>query len=131
MAPLDAGPPRASPVRREDRRALVDAALDAALGAAPLTRASPFEVTAPPGRLGLLLANKVDGRGPTHVSAVRSESVLAGKVKVGDVLIGVDGEDVTGMHSREVTAVVGGRVESERVLRLLPAPEASPRQEWI
>ena len=52
--------------------------------------------------------------GPTHVSAVRSESVLAGKVHVGDVFVSIDGEDVSNLNSKEITIIMARKSESER-----------------
>ena len=55
--------------------------------------------------------------GPTHVSAVRSESVLAGKVHVGDIFISIDGEDVRRMNSKEITNIVACKAEFEQMLQ--------------
>ena len=54
--------------------------------------------------------------GPTHVSAVRSESVLAGKVYVCDVFVSIDidGEDVSNLNSKEITIIMARKSESER-----------------
>jgi hypothetical protein len=50
------------------------------LGAEPVPHPNTyFTLIAPPGRLGILLHGP-SSAGPTHVSAVRSTSVLAGKV---------------------------------------------------
>eukprot|EP00581_Thalassiosira_minuscula_P019359 CAMPEP_0183715336 /NCGR_PEP_ID=MMETSP0737-20130205/9599_1 /TAXON_ID=385413 /ORGANISM="Thalassiosira miniscula, Strain CCMP1093" /LENGTH=953 /DNA_ID=CAMNT_0025944427 /DNA_START=547 /DNA_END=3408 /DNA_ORIENTATION=+ len=103
------------------------------LGATPVPRGpAPFQITAPPGKLGILLSNKSGQKGPTHVSAVRSESVLAGKVHVGDVFMSIDGEDVTRMNSKEITNIMARKAEFERVLRFRPLVTGNPqRQEWI
>ena len=101
------------------------------LGAEAAPRPSPVRVVAPPGKLGILLANRAGRRGPSHVSAVRGGSVLAGRVRVGDVLTHVDGADVTGMSSREITGVVGRRRDEERVLTFLPVVEKGASDEWV
>jgi len=135
------------------------------LGAAPVPRGpTPFEIIAPPGKLGILLSNtpksslvgglhsttttQHDGssssssssfravgsnRGLAHVSAVRSESVLAGKVHVGDIFVSIDGEDVTQMNPKEITNVMARKAEFERVLKFRPLVSNSMllRQEWI
>ena len=49
-----------------------------------------------------------------NVSAVRSESVLAGKVHVCDVFVSIDGEDVSNMNSKEITIIMARKSESER-----------------
>lgn len=127
------------------------------LGAAPVPRGpTPFEIIAPPGKLGLLLSNtpkssnsgssqssssatlqnsrvSISTSGPTHVSAVRSESVLAGKVHVGDIFLSIDGEDVMEMNSKEITTVMACKAEFGRVLKFRPLVSSSMmlRQEWI
>jgi len=101
------------------------------LGATPAPRPAPVEVIAPPGKLGILLANKSGQQGPTHVSAVRSESVLAGKVHVGDRFVSIDGEDVTRMNSKEITTIMARKSEFERVLVLIPLQGLSRQQQWI
>ena len=91
------------------------------LGAEPVPRPSTyFTLIAPPGKLGILLSNAESNTGPTHVSAVRSTSVLAGQVHVGDVFVGIDGEDVTLMNSKEITSIMARKSEFQRELRLRP-----------
>lgn len=101
------------------------------IGAEPVPRPSLVEVIAPPGKLGILLANKVGTKGPTHVSAVRSESVLAGKVHVGDRFVSIDGEDVSGMNSREITSVMARKAEFQRVIVFVPVQMSHRAQDWI
>lgn len=101
------------------------------IGAEPIPRPSLVEVVAPPGKLGILLANKTGERGPTHVSAVRSESVLAGKVHVGDRFVSIDGEDVSGMNSREITAVMARKADYQRVIVFVPVRMNNRAQDWI
>lgn len=107
------------------------------LGAQPQPRSSdPFEVIAPPGKLGILLSTIPPGNrnGPTHISQVRSTSVLAGKVHVGDMFVAIDdNEDVIHMNSKEITQLMGSKSEFERVLRFKPliSSSAMDRNEWI
>ncbi len=125
------------------------------LGAAPAPRPNThFELEAPPGKLGILLSNvktrnheRVGGMinkhsnkildhkitGPTHVSSVRSTSVLAGRVHVGDIFLSIDGEDVTTMNSLQITSIMARKSDSIRVLRLQPLVNstAAQWQEWI
>lgn len=98
------------------------------LGAEPAPRPNTyFTLIAPPGKLGILLSNAKSSRqgngdstGPTHVSAVRSTSVLAGKVHVGDIFVSIDGEDVTLMNSKEITNIMAESNGRSRVLRFRP-----------
>jgi hypothetical protein len=93
------------------------------LGAQPAPRpTSLFSVTAPPGKLGILLSNAKVGKLGTYVSAIRSTSVLAGKVHIGDIFESIDGEDVTLMTSKEIMNIMASRAEFERELQLRPAP---------
>lgn len=101
------------------------------IGAEPVPRPSLVEVVAPSGKLGILLANKVGTQGPTHVSAVRSESVLAGKVHVGDRFVSIDGEDVSRMNSREITSIMARKAEFQRVIVFVPVQMSHGAQDWI
>jgi C-terminal processing protease CtpA/Prc len=50
------------------------------------------------------------------VHALKSESVLANQVEVGDHLLAVDGEDVTGMTALEVSKLISLKSDQSRVL---------------
>jgi C-terminal processing protease CtpA/Prc len=50
------------------------------------------------------------------VHALKSESVLANQVEVGDHLLAVDGEDVTGMTALEVSKLISLKSDQPRVL---------------
>ena len=104
------------------------------IGAEPIPRQNPIIVVAPPGKLGiLLLNNKIRGvpSTPTYVSAVRNESVLAGKVRVGDQLMKIDGEDVSQCNSKQIMAIMVTKSESERVLEFMCLQSSNDPQEWI
>ena len=79
--------------------------------------------TAPPGKLGLLLANLPGkGRG-TRVSGVRPGSVMEGRVPLEARLLAIDGEDVRRANVQEITTIMAGKSERERALVLLVPPE--------
>jgi hypothetical protein len=100
------------------------------LGAEPVPRPiTYFTLIAPPGKLGILLSNAESNTGPTHVSAVRSTSVLAGQVHVGDIFVSIDEEDVSLMNSKEITNIMARKSEFERELRLRPL--ASYNEPWV
>jgi hypothetical protein len=84
-----------------------------------------YTITAPPGKLGILLSNAKVGKVGTYVSAIRSTSVLAGKVHILDIFESIDGEDVTLMTSKEIMNIMASRAEFERELQLRPAPMES------
>jgi hypothetical protein len=81
-------------------------------------------VVAPPGKLGLILANKPDGRG-TVVSGVRPTSALVEKISTGDRIIAVDGEDVSHMNVSELTTIMTRKSDFDRKLTVVFFPPAS------
>lgn len=91
--------------------------------AAMRTLRSKVTVIAPPGKLGIILANRTDSHG-TVVSGVRTSSVLAEQVSPGDRIIEIDDEDVSQMNVKEITTIMSRKCEFERVLVLLAAPKA-------
>jgi PDZ domain len=87
----------------------------------PTTRRARITVTAPPGKLGIILANKADAKG-TVVSGVRTSSVLADKIAPGDRIVAIDGEDVSLMTVSEITSIMARKNEYERTLTVLTTP---------
>lgn len=79
-------------------------------------------VKAPPGKLGIILANRTDSKG-TVVSGVRTTSVLADKISPGDRIILIDGEDVSRMSVPEITSIMARKNDFERVLTVLITPQ--------
>ena len=90
--------------------------------AAARSMRSKVSVIAPPGKLGIILANRTDSRG-TVVSGVRTSSVLAEQVSPGDRIIAIDDEDVSQMNVKEITTIMARKSEFERVLTLLASPK--------
>mmetsp|Transcript_18400 Transcript_18400/g.52750 ORF Transcript_18400/g.52750 Transcript_18400/m.52750 type:complete len:1039 (+) Transcript_18400:807-3923(+) len=83
-----------------------------------VSKRTKVTVVAPPGKLGIILANKTDSKG-TVVSGVRTSSVLADKVSPGDRIIAIDGEDVSRMTVSEITTIMARKSEFERILTVL------------
>ncbi|KAL7431497.1 hypothetical protein ACHAXM_002696 [Skeletonema potamos] len=83
---------------------------------------SKVTIVAPPGKLGIILANRTDSRG-TVVSGVRTASVLATQISPGDRIIAIDDEDVSQMNVKEITTIMTRKSEFDRVLTLLAAPK--------
>jgi C-terminal processing protease CtpA/Prc len=79
-------------------------------------------VVAPPGKLGIILANKADSKG-TVVSGVRTSSVLAEKISPGDRIVAIDGEDVSRMTVSEITTIMSRKSDYERTLTILTTPK--------
>mmetsp|Transcript_29433 Transcript_29433/g.80851 ORF Transcript_29433/g.80851 Transcript_29433/m.80851 type:complete len:790 (-) Transcript_29433:1402-3771(-) len=87
-------------------------------------RRSRITVMAPPGKLGIILANKADSKG-TVVSGVRTSSVLAEKINPGDRIVAIDGEDVSLMTVSEITTIMARKADFERTLTVLTAPRSA------
>jgi hypothetical protein len=87
-----------------------------------IARRSKASVVAPPGKLGIILANKADSKG-TVVSGVRTSSVLAEKISPGDRIIAIDGEDVSRMTVSEITTIMSRKSDYERILTILTTPK--------
>jgi PDZ domain len=84
-------------------------------------RRSRITIQAPPGRLGIILANKADSRG-TVVSGVRSNSALSDRISPGDRIVAIDGEDVSLMTVSEITTIMARKADFERTLTVLTTP---------
>ena len=87
-------------------------------------RRSRISVMAPPGKLGIILANKADSKG-TVVSGVRTSSVLAEKISPGDRIVAIDGEDVSLMTVSEITTIMARKADFERTLTVLTTPRTA------
>ena len=87
-----------------------------------ITMRSKITVVAPPGKLGIILANRADSKG-TVVSGVRTSSVLAEKVSPGDRIVAIDGEDVSRMTVSEITTIMARKSEFDRALTVLTTPK--------
>ena len=83
-----------------------------------LSRRRRIVVIVPPGKLGLILANRNDESG-TVISAIRDHSTLKGTLSPGDKLVAVDGEDVTSMHASQITSLIVSKAERERRLTMV------------
>lgn len=92
------------------------------------SKRSKVTVIAPPGKLGIILANKADAKG-TVVSGVRTSSVLVDKVSPGDRIIGIDGEDVSRMTVSEITVIMSRKADYDRNLTILTLPKFTGRRE--
>jgi len=73
-----------------------------------------FEVAVPPGKLGMVIDTPNGGVPVVH--AIKTDSVMADRVRVGDRLISVDGEDVTTMTAVQVSKLISLRSDQHRLL---------------
>ena len=85
----------------------------------PIER-KPFSVVLPPGLLGIVLESRKYSRG-TVVVTVQQSSPAAKKIKAGDSIISIDGEDVSLKSANEVCARLAQKSQSYRTLTVLPA----------
>jgi len=76
-----------------------------------------FEVTVPAGKLGMVIDTPNGGVPVVH--AIKAESCLASKVKVGDRLVAVDGDDVTAMTAVQVSKLISLKSDQERMLAFI------------
>ncbi len=66
-----------------------------------------IEVIAPPGKLGVVIDTPMNGFPMVH--AIKESSVLADRVRIGDKLIAVDGEDTTEMSAIRVSKLISSK----------------------
>lgn len=97
-------------------------ALSVSTSTSAITRRTKISVIAPPGKLGIILANKADSKG-TVVSGVRTSSVLVDRISPGDRIVAIDGEDVSRMTVSEITTIMSRKAEYERRLTVLTVPK--------
>ena len=74
-----------------------------------------FDVVAPAGKLGMVIDTPNGGVPVVH--AIKDTSVLADRVRVGDRLVSVDGEDCTTMTAMQVSKLIS--LKSEKPARVL------------
>jgi hypothetical protein len=77
-------------------------------------RVKPFEVRAPPGKLGMVV--DTPNGGVPVVRAIKADSVLSGSVQIGDRLISVDRINVTSMTALEVSNLISLKQSQTRLL---------------
>ena len=73
---------------------------------------------APQGKLGVILANKHDGKG-TVVLEVHPDSPLLDMVKIGDKLLAIDGLPVSDLACSQITSIIAARQSHQRRLTVL------------
>lgn len=71
-----------------------------------------IDVIAPPGKLGVVIDNPTNSVPMVH--AIRETSVLADRVRIGDRLVAVDGEDTTDMSAIAVSKLISSNMNARR-----------------
>jgi C-terminal processing protease CtpA/Prc len=77
-------------------------------------RATTFAVRVPPGFLGFRVGSK--NGGVPEVQDIREDSILRGRVHIGDKLISVDQQDVSKMSGEQVSRLISSKQEYHRLL---------------
>ena len=78
-----------------------------------------FEIDAPAGTLGITLTTQNVGTNgsSTYVKDVNPVSILNGIVNVGDIILSIDGEDVSHLDANEIKIILARESKQVRVLR--------------
>lgn len=71
-----------------------------------------IEVLAPSGKLGVVIDTPLNGAPMVH--AIKESSVLADKIRIGDKLIAVDGEDTTDMSAIKVSKLISSKASNPK-----------------
>ncbi len=66
-----------------------------------------IEITAPPGKLGVVIDTPMNGVPMVH--AIKETSVLGSRIRIGDKLVSVDGEDTTQMSAIRVSKLISSK----------------------
>jgi len=73
-----------------------------------------FEVVAPPGKLGMVI-DRPKGSVP-QVHTIKPDSVMANRVRVGDEVVSVDGNDVTTWSAMQIGKLIASKTNQQRSL---------------
>lgn len=71
-----------------------------------------IDVIAPPGKLGVVIDNPTNSVPMVH--AIKETSVLSDRVRIGDKLVAVDGEDTTDMSAIGVSKLISSKAMNPR-----------------
>lgn len=86
----------------------------------------PFEIIVPAGKLGMVIDTPNGGFPIVH--AIKDTSILADRVRVGDRLVSVDGQDCTTMTAVQVSKLISLKSDQEsRVLVFVRSKAIKPR----
>ena len=82
-----------------------------------------IDVVAPPGKLGVVIDTPMNGAPMVH--AIKETSVLVDRVRIGDKLVSVDGEDTTEMSAIRVSKLISAKAMNAQ-RRMVFMRSASP-----
>jgi len=86
----------------------------------------PFEITVPAGKLGMVIDTPNGGFPVVH--AIKDTSILADKVRVGDRLVSVDGQDCTTMTAVQVSKLISLKSEQEKRVLVFVRSKTRPNK---
>ena len=81
-------------------------------------------VIAPAGKLGLMLADKIDSTGCV-VLGVQASSAMKDRLSLGDWIVAIDGEDVTRMTYNDIISIICRKAEYDREFTVVANNSAS------
>jgi len=80
-----------------------------------------IDVIAPPGKLGIVIDTPMNGFPMVH--AIKETSVLSDRVRIGDKLVSVDGEDTTELSAIRVSKLISSKaMNAQRHMIFLRSP---------
>jgi len=82
-----------------------------------------IDIIAPAGKLGVVIDTPMNG--PPIVHAIKETSVLADRVRIGDKLVSVDGEDTTELSAIRVSKLISSKAVNDQRYMIFMRP-ASP-----
>jgi hypothetical protein len=87
-----------------------------------------IDVVAPAGKLGVVIDTPMNGVPKVH--AIKESSVLADRVRIGDKLVSVDGQDTTDLSAIRVSKLISSKAMNERrhMVFMRPSSQAAEDQ---
>jgi C-terminal processing protease CtpA/Prc len=84
-----------------------------------------FEIIAPSGKLGVVIDTPYNGGNVPVVHAIKDTSILADRVRIGDKLLSVDGQDTRNMSAIKVSKLISAKAmePQRRLVFLRPGTE--------
>ena len=81
-----------------------------------IPEAKQVEVLPRQGPLCLYLASLFDAYGPTYIENVKPGSQLEGKVQIGDLIVSIDGVNVTTMPACEIVKLMSSKPDGAETI---------------
>ena len=82
-----------------------------------------IEIIVTPGKLGFIIDAPLDGHPVVH--SVKETSILGDKIMVGDKLLSIDGQEMLGLTSLEISKIIKDKANNPKRVMVFQRP---PRQ---